>query len=617
MLKLGLRVKLIILVLVVLIPLIVLQVVRINYQYEESVEAELKSSEHFAQTVSLNFMNYLQENWTQQYALGLSILRNPHWNNKEMEDYMNSVISEKRTIKGYSWISTEGLVLVSSNSDVEGQSVRDMEFYKRIKNGEVKVVSNLIKSIVDDDVIFHIARGIHDGEGLRGIMLAVVSADQLNNIFTVQAGKDESSFGLVDSSGMLVYRYRDGAPKVPYEKRKMHSSLPIQRALKGETVKVYSTISQFHGDHRMGVFYPISEIGWACFANKPVNKVLGMLVTNAKKDITVLIMVSIVSLLLAVLLGNRYVNSLNKLRYAADEVSKGNLTVRTELAGGDEAAATSLAFNRMAEEINNQITQRDEYTRLKSRFFSIVSHELKTPLNIILGAIQLIENMDKVDKISISKYLSMQKQNSYRLLRLINNIIDINRMEGNHFTVKPVNCDIVRVVEDITISVAEYTELKNISIIFDTDVEEKITAVDPDKIERVMLNLLSNAIKFTEPGGKIQVNMYDKGDKVKISVKDTGIGIPKDMFQKIFEYFTQVDDTLRRKAEGSGIGLSLVKWIVDMHGGAISVNSVLGKGSEFIVELPVKLIDSGDTLEEEKSIANVERINIEFSDIYM
>ncbi|KJF25640.1 hypothetical protein TZ02_17560 [Clostridium aceticum] len=271
----------------------------------------------------------------------------------------------------------------------------------------------------------------------------------------------------------------------------------------------------------------------------------------------------------------------------------------------------------MTEEINHQISQRDEVARLKTQFFSTVSHELKTPINIILGAIQLMESMEDFNKASISKYINMQKQNSYRLLRLINNLIDISKIEGNQFVFNPINCDIVKLVEDISTSVVEYTKLKNIELIFDTDVEEKIMATDPDKVERIILNLISNAIKFTPSGGKIEVTLSDKETHVEISIKDTGIGIPENMQQLIFQYFTQVDNSLCRQTEGSGIGLSLVKSLIDMHQGSIKVNSVLGEGSEFIIDLPVVLLDSIAQASDETTFVNIERINIEFSDIYL
>jgi signal transduction histidine kinase len=170
-------------------------------------------------------------------------------------------------------------------------------------------------------------------------------------------------------------------------------------------------------------------------------------------------------------------------------------------------------------------------------------------------------------------------------------------------------------IEDITLSVVEYANIKGLEIIFDTDVEEKIMAVDDDKIERIILNLISNSIKFTNKGGKIMVSLEDKDEQLRITVKDTGIGIPKDKINLIFKRFGQVDKSLKRNREGSGIGLSLVKTFVEMHGGNIYVHSKYNKGSEFVIDLPVKTVEDNGKID--YSIGNkVEKIKIEFSDIY-
>lgn len=262
-----------------------------------------------------------------------------------------------------------------------------------------------------------------------------------------------------------------------------------------------------------------------------------------------------------------------------------------------------------------------EYEKFRTDFFANISHELRTPLNIIYGSQQMIENVLSGKNKSagnINKYLQMIKQNSFRLMKLVSNLIDMTKIDATIYEIKPMNCDIVSLVEDITISAAGYVESKGISLIFDTEFEEKIISCDPEKIERIMLNLLSNSIKFTPVNGGIYVNIYMRDDRVNISVKDTGIGIPDEMRELIFDRFVQVDKSLDRNREGSGIGLSLVKSLVEMHNGCISVNSVLGQGSEFIVSLPDKTTDCKcgeeciNSLENQRS----ERINIEFSDIY-
>ena len=212
------------------------------------------------------------------------------------------------------------------------------------------------------------------------------------------------------------------------------------------------------------------------------------------------------------------------------------------------------------------------------------------------------------------------KQNCYRLLRLIDNLIDITKIDSGYLDINEINSNIICLVEDITVSVADYIENKGLSLIFDTEVEEKIIACDPEKIERIILNLLSNAVKFTPCGGNIMVNIEDGIENICIKVKDTGRGIPAEKLNSIFERFVQVDKSLARDNEGSGIGLSLVKCLVELHGGTISVKSKVGYGTEFSIYIPCKLVDNEVSDESAycgaKSESCIERINIEFSDIY-
>ena len=212
-----------------------------------------------------------------------------------------------------------------------------------------------------------------------------------------------------------------------------------------------------------------------------------------------------------------------------------------------------------------------------------------------------------------------QTQNCYRLIRLVNNLIDITKIDSSNFAINISKCNIVEVVETIVTSVVEYAALKNIKIIFDTDVEEVILACDLDSIERIILNILSNAIKFTPKDGNIFVNISTINDLIQIRIKDSGIGIPEDKQEDIFERFKQVDNLLTRSNEGSGIGLNLVKSLVEMHGGTIRVNSECLKGSEFIIEIPIRKINNDQTIENSSIniFSNViSKIDVEFSDIY-
>ncbi|QJA08134.1 HAMP domain-containing histidine kinase [Romboutsia sp. CE17] len=287
----------------------------------------------------------------------------------------------------------------------------------------------------------------------------------------------------------------------------------------------------------------------------------------------------------------------------------------------DEQSISDKNINSM----KNQIKILEEnlaIESMKNEFFANLSHEFKTPLNIILGTMQLInKNIEKNnifydENFNLKKYNHVIKQNSYRLLKLVNNLVDITRIDAGYYNIKRTNQNIVEIVEDITMSISQYAEEKGINLIFDTDEEEIIIGCDPDKIERIILNLLSNAIKYTDYGGEIKVSINLKKDKVYISVKDNGVGISEEGIKTVFERFVQDSNGIGRRCEG--IGLSLVKSLVEMHGGSISVNSKINEGSEFKFELPNKKVveDKTNTNIREASHSKIEKCDIEFSDIY-
>ena len=270
----------------------------------------------------------------------------------------------------------------------------------------------------------------------------------------------------------------------------------------------------------------------------------------------------------------------------------------------------------ITEEINHSM-ELENVTKLKDEFFTVISHELRTPLSIIYSSLQLAYNIyPKEIGPNIDKTLSRIEQNCARLLKLVNNILDISKAEAGFIVLDELNFDIVALTEYIVTSINHYAKSKNIDLIFDTSKEEQMVTMDKEKYEKILLNLLSNAIKFTPEGNKIIVELSFVNGNVYLKVRDTGIGIPEDKINFIFDRFSQVNSSLSRRAEGTGIGLSLVKKLVEIMGGTIKVKSKVDKGSEFTIMFPKNIIE----IKEEKRYTiigeNIEdKISTEFSDI--
>ncbi|MGL5348260.1 MAG: ABC transporter substrate binding protein, partial [Peptostreptococcaceae bacterium] len=260
---------------------------------------------------------------------------------------------------------------------------------------------------------------------------------------------------------------------------------------------------------------------------------------------------------------------------------------------------------------------KEDRQNLKSDFIVNLSHELRTPINIILNTTKVIKlkmKQDNNEQEDIENKLDIINNNSYRLIKISNNIIDLTNSESGLFKLSMKNENIVDVVEEAFIASVEFAKNKNIEMTFNTIEEEIITAIDKIQIQRVILNLISNAIKFTNRGGSIYVYIYKHNGNVEISVKDNGIGIEQSKIDEIFYRFYQVDYSIQRANEGSGMGLCIVKDIVKYHNGEVKVESNVGKGSIFKVVIPIKFVEyelNNNNLENDiTTIARVELADV-------
>ncbi|RNC63198.1 MAG: Sensor histidine kinase TodS [Candidatus Dichloromethanomonas elyunquensis] len=261
--------------------------------------------------------------------------------------------------------------------------------------------------------------------------------------------------------------------------------------------------------------------------------------------------------------------------------------------------------------------------KMKDEFLSLISHEFRTPLTVINSAIQAMEMLCQDELSDKGKgFLNKIRHNANRELKLINNLLDITRINAGQMKMNQTNIDIVQYSKSITESVTVYAEQKHIPLSFSSTIRTKVIAIDEKKYERILLNLLSNAIKFT-PGGKavsvlVSQNVLKGNNAVCIQVKDEGPGIPKQKMDLIFELFGQVDTSLTREAEGSGTGLSLVKMFVEMMSGEVFLESEAGEGSVFTILLPDETIiepPSRQTMEERPDQRLIRAAALEFSDI--
>ncbi|MGL5151871.1 MAG: sensor histidine kinase [Clostridium sp.] len=245
-------------------------------------------------------------------------------------------------------------------------------------------------------------------------------------------------------------------------------------------------------------------------------------------------------------------------------------------------------------------------------FLLNITHDLRSPINNILSVIQCLDK----DFEKRANYIEIIRRNSYKMVKLIDNLIDTTRLQNLNYSLIRKNVDIITMIESTVHFTDRYAKQKCINLIFDTNIEECIIAVDIQAFDRIIMNLLSNAIKFSNSDTSIYINVFETDNNLKISIKDEGPGIERSQQRKIFSRFEQATKQKESEHCGSGIGLDLVSFLVKAHNGIIELISDEGKGAEFIITIP-KVIIKEDMVEVIDGDKKVQQLEIEFSDIYL
>lgn len=249
-------------------------------------------------------------------------------------------------------------------------------------------------------------------------------------------------------------------------------------------------------------------------------------------------------------------------------------------------------------------------SKLKSQFLATISHELRTPMNAIIGFSQILLR-PKVGQLNNQQADMVERilNNGKHLLMLLNEVLDFSKLEAGKLQLKPEICDLSNIVNNTIGEIRSLAQAKKLSLLVEIELENNLVFNDPLRIHQILINLLSNAVKFTEYGSiKIKVTEVAQ-NRINIIVRDTGIGIDPQDFQQIFQAFQQLDQSISRKYPGTGLGLAIIDSLVKMMGGKIFLESQLGVGSEFKIELPreIQVTDNNHKYSEENLSLNLDR----------
>ncbi|MBU2944361.1 HAMP domain-containing sensor histidine kinase [Shimia thalassica] len=240
------------------------------------------------------------------------------------------------------------------------------------------------------------------------------------------------------------------------------------------------------------------------------------------------------------------------------------------------------------EELRIERDRANEVAELKSQFVSIVSHELRTPLTSIIGALGLMKTIDSAENPEgFEKILGIASKNGARLSALINDLLDLQKLESNQMSYGFTALDPTDVVQDSVEAISAHADSRGVKVKMEKSDHDLCVSADYDRLIQVVDNLLSNAVKFSDSGDVVTANVVAKGTQAHISVNDEGTGIPEGSNDLVFGKFAQVDGSDHRAHEGTGLGLNIVKQIVQAHGGTVSYESEFGVGTTFLVTLPL------------------------------
>ena len=438
---------------------------------------------------------------------------------------------------------------------------------------------------------------------ITGILAARVSMENLYRIIeNIDIGKSGEVF-IVNKDGDIIFHGN--------RSRILHDNIKDNFAVKEVTYEKngINEYVNYKGENVLGSYYWLPLYRWGLIVEKNIDEAYAGVLTLGKVMAGISLFAVIGVVFLAIVISRRLTDPVKSVEEGAFGLVKGNFKPITVSSANEIGRLTGI-FNSTAQELldirkkleakieiankdleeknKELITANEELKKLdemKSDFISMVSHELKTPLSSMKISAEYLESETSVDPSVQKELLQIIIRNIDRLTRLINDILDLSKLEAGKMELQLEHVDIHEIANTVLENAGQLALKKNITV--SLDIPEKLSPVlaDREKLIIVLNNLFENALKFTQDGGSIHLSAKDNADNIEVSMKDTGIGIEKEKIEKIFDKFYQVDSGSRRKIGGCGLGLSISSGIIKAHGSEIRVESEPGKGSTFSFRL--------------------------------
>jgi two-component system phosphate regulon sensor histidine kinase PhoR len=294
----------------------------------------------------------------------------------------------------------------------------------------------------------------------------------------------------------------------------------------------------------------------------------------------------IIALIAAYFVSRSITLPIRQVKETARQIARGDFSKRVRIKSKGELGELAESLNTMADELQQKMENLNRLDRIRTDFVANVSHELKTPLTLIKGYIETLQNKAINDKEKSAKFISIIKEHSDRLGYIIDDLLSLSEIELSRDCVNKTKLDLKEVIDEISLGFEQALAEKHQSLTVSTQGDDFSIQADRNKIEQVFANLIDNSIKYTKESGRIEISLYEQAQTVCVNIQDNGIGIPKEHRDRVFERFYRVDKARSRELGGTGLGLSIVKHIVLAHNGIIAIESEPNKGTKVSVTFP-------------------------------
>jgi signal transduction histidine kinase len=450
-----------------------------------------------------------------------------------------------------------------------------------------------------DGLDFNIVVAVEDIYAEQGTTYATVNLRFISALVeNLKIGQTGISY-IADGSGNIIAH-----PNIVIASRQ-GDNIGRQTQLEPKTTArpvAYSSLGILKSGNSISSYVPIADTNWRVVVEQDASEVLAPVYDTLAQTLALLLFMLLASLFVGRFLSNKIVMPIETLDREAQRIASGDFSARATSVSSDEIGKLASTFNNMASQLQSYTTSLEQKVsektaqlelanRHKSEFLTNMSHELRTPLNAVIGFSDVLKEQYFGElNAKQQEYVKDINESGQHLLSLINDILDLSKIEAGHMDLDLSEFSLPMALDNAMVLVRERAHRQQLQLRADVAPDVALVTADERKFKQILINLLTNAVKFSYPGGWVEVTVrHDKNintNAIVITVKDSGLGIAREDQAAIFEEFHQLKSTGSAKLEGTGLGLSLAKRLVELHGGRIWVESEIGEGAAFSFTLP-------------------------------